>query len=49
MSRVSGWLGHVFEQKREATLIRPRSKDVGAVNLTYIPLTEKETIGGTAQ
>ena len=49
MSRVSGWLGHVFEQKREATLIRPRSKYVGAVNLTYIPLSEKETIGGTAQ
>ncbi len=46
MSRVSGWLGHVFEQQREDTLIRPRSKYVGPTNLSYTPMDKEEHIGG---
>lgn len=35
MSRVSGWLGHVNEQKIEDCLIRPRSHYIGPAKLNY--------------
>lgn len=35
MSRVSGWLGHVNEQKKEDCLIRPRSHYIGPKQLKY--------------
>lgn len=43
MSRVSGWLAHIAEQKSENRLIRPRSRYVGESELTYVPI-EKRTI-----
>lgn len=42
MSRVSGWIAHVFEQQQDNNLIRPRSKYVGETNLKYIPLLERD-------
>ena len=41
MSRVSGWIAHVFEQKDEDNLIRPRSKYVGPTNQKYVPVNER--------
>ncbi|GGC85897.1 citrate synthase [Enterococcus wangshanyuanii] len=46
MSRVSGWLGHIYEQKQEDCLIRPRSHYVGPKNLTYQALNEELRSGG---
>ena len=42
MSRVSGWIAHVFEQQNENNLIRPRSKYVGPTNLTYVPIVDRQ-------
>ena len=38
MSRVSGWIAHIQEQRKNNKLIRPRSHYVGAQNLHYIPI-----------
>lgn len=46
MSRVSGWLGHIYEQKVEDCLIRPRSHYVGPQNQVYTPLNKEVSIGG---
>ncbi|MEI5992895.1 citrate synthase [Candidatus Enterococcus mansonii] len=39
MSRVSGWLGHIHEQKKEDCLIRPRSHYIGPKQLRYNALS----------
>ncbi|MGX6977883.1 citrate synthase [Vagococcus elongatus] len=44
MSRTAGWVAHVFEQKSENTLIRPRSKYVGPMNLKFVPLELRENV-----
>ncbi|MTD42169.1 citrate synthase [Erwinia sp. CPCC 100877] len=46
MSRVSGWLGHIYEQKKEDCLIRPRSHYVGPRHLTYRVCNEELRSGG---
>lgn len=46
MSRISGWLGHVYEQKQEDCLIRPRSYYTGATNLKYIKIEDELNYGG---
>ncbi|WP_086444680.1 citrate synthase [Candidatus Enterococcus lemimoniae] len=46
MSRVSGWLGHIDEQKKEACLIRPRSHYVGPKQLKYGDLNTTVHSGG---
>lgn len=46
MSRVSGWLGHIYEQKQEDCLIRPRSHYVGPKHLTYRAFDEELRSGG---
>ncbi|MDR0846989.1 MAG: citrate synthase [Lactobacillales bacterium] len=38
MSRVSGWIAHVKEQKTKNRLIRPRSEYVGLSGLEYEPI-----------
>lgn len=38
MSRVSGWIAHIQEQKKNNKLIRPRSNYLGQENLEYIPI-----------
>lgn len=44
MSRTAGWIAHVFEQKSENTLIRPRSKYVGPTDLKFVPLELRKNV-----
>lgn len=46
MSRVSGWLGHIHEQKEEDCLIRPRSHYVGPKHLSYSKIDTELQSGG---
>lgn len=46
MSRVSGWLGHIHEQKEEDCLIRPRSHYVGPKHLSYSKIDTESQSGG---
>lgn len=46
MSRVSGWLGHIDEQKKDDCLIRPRSHYIGPKQLKYNTLNTKLHSGG---
>lgn len=46
MSRISGWLGHVYEQKQEDCLIRPRSYYTGPKDLKYTKLNDNVNSGG---
>ncbi|MGM0217851.1 citrate synthase [Enterococcus sp. AZ126] len=46
MSRVSGWLGHINEQKKEDCLIRPRSHYIGPKQLKYSELNNRMQSGG---
>ncbi|MBM5674618.1 citrate synthase [Listeria innocua] len=41
VSRVSGWLAHIFEQYRDNRLIRPRAIYVGPENRSYLPVEER--------
>lgn len=46
MSRVSGWLGHIHEQKEEDCLIRPRSHYVGPKDQRYSKIDTELQSGG---
>ena len=39
--RVAGWIGHCLEQQRTARLIRPDSRYVGPLGLTWTPLSQR--------
>ncbi|MCH3107369.1 citrate synthase, partial [Listeria monocytogenes] len=41
VSRVYGWLAHIFEQYRDNRLIRPRAIYVGTENRSYLPVEER--------
>jgi citrate synthase len=41
MSRVSGWIAHVFEYIEDNRLIRPRARYVGSEDETFTPLDER--------
>lgn len=41
ISRVSGWIAHVLEQKREGRIIRPQSEYTGPRNRTWVPLSSR--------
>jgi citrate synthase len=41
MSRIAGWAAHVLEQHGNNRLIRPRSDYSGALDLKYVPLSER--------
>lgn len=41
VSRVSGWLAHVMEQRRKNRLIRPRSVYVGEAGRKWNPVSER--------
>src|SRR5436190_8302440 len=41
ISRVSGWIGHAFEQQRTNRIIRPQSEYVGPRARTWIPLSRR--------
>jgi len=40
-SRVAGWTAHVLEEYQDLRLIRPTAKYVGAVDLPYVPVGER--------
>ncbi len=42
VSRISGWTGHILEQYGNNKLIRPRAEYIGARDLKYVPLHERE-------
>ncbi|MBO0466055.1 citrate synthase [Enterococcus plantarum] len=46
MSRVSGWLGHIDEQKKDDCLIRPRSHYIGPKQLEYNRINTELHPGG---
>ncbi|SDM05267.1 citrate synthase [Halogranum gelatinilyticum] len=41
MSRVSGWIAHVFEQYDDNRLIRPRARYIGETEQEFVPLDER--------
>ena len=41
LSRVSGWIAHAFEQRRDNRLIRPGSTYIGPRARTWISLAER--------
>ena len=41
ISRVAGWIAHIFEQKQQSRIIRPESQYVGARNRRWIPLEQR--------
>jgi citrate synthase len=41
ISRVAGWAAHVLEQHGNNRLIRPRSEYTGAIDLKYVPLSDR--------
>jgi len=42
ISRVAGWCAHVLEQYNDNKLIRPRAQYVGARDIAYTPIAERE-------
>ena len=40
-SRVAGWTAHVLEEYQDLRLIRPTAKYVGAIDLPYVPVGER--------
>jgi citrate synthase len=40
-SRIAGWTAHVLEEYQDLRLIRPMAKYVGAVDLPYLPIDQR--------
>ena len=45
ISRVAGWIAHIFEQREQSRIIRPESEYIGVRNRQYIPLEQRQTAG----
>jgi len=41
MSRIAGWSAHIFEQKRNNRLIRPKANYIGPLDLEWKPVAER--------
>jgi len=41
MSRVDGWITHIFEYVEENRLIRPRARYTGLADREFVPLGER--------
>jgi citrate synthase len=41
MSRVSGWIAHAIEQRKEGRLIRPQSEYEGVTDRKWIPVADR--------
>ena len=41
ISRVAGWIAHIFEQGRQSRIIRPESEYIGARDRRWIPLEQR--------
>jgi citrate synthase len=44
ISRVSGWIAHIGEQRRTARIIRPQSAYVGPRGRTWVPLAQRTAL-----
>ncbi len=42
VSRISGWTGHILEQYADNKLIRPRAEYIGARDLAYVAMDQRE-------
>jgi len=51
MSRVSGWIAHAFEQRRDNRIIRPQSEYVGPRDRKWTPVSQRQAtvVSGAAQ
>ena len=47
LSRISGWIAHAFEQRRDNRIIRPQSEYIGPRGRTWVTLDER-TAGAVA-
>jgi len=41
ISRVAGWIAHIFEQKQQSRIIRPQSQYIGLRDRRWIPLEQR--------
>jgi citrate synthase len=41
VSRVAGWIAHIFEQRGQSRIIRPESEYIGPKNRHWIPLDQR--------
>jgi citrate synthase len=41
ISRVAGWIAHIFEQKQQSRIIRPESQYVGPRDRRWFPLEQR--------
>jgi len=41
ISRVAGWIAHIFEQKQQSRIIRPESQYIGLRDRRWIPLEQR--------
>ena len=41
LGRVSGWIAHIIEQRKDNRLIRPRASYIGPELLKYLPIDER--------
>jgi citrate synthase len=41
MSRVAGWIAHIFEQRTQSRIIRPESEYIGPTDRQWIPLEQR--------
>jgi len=42
VSRAAGWIGHIFEQRKQSRIIRPESEYVGVRNRTWTSLEHRD-------
>ena len=41
MSRLTGWVAHIFEQRSDNRLIRPRAEYIGPEDRKVVPIAER--------
>ena len=44
ISRVAGWIAHIFEQRGQSRIIRPESEYIGVRDKRWIPLEQRQPV-----